>query len=100
MGIDDVTQRPPTDLPAEEQRIEPSVREQMRPPSPVERIEEIGVAAIETEIGDQRGVVERTGDARLERHRHRDEGAHNAGNEICNAGHRFSPEDVIPDQCT
>ena len=39
MGIDDVTQRPPTDLPAEEQRIEPSVREQMRPPAAVERIE-------------------------------------------------------------
>ena len=39
MGIDDATQRAPTDLPAEEQRIEPSVREQMRPPSAVERIE-------------------------------------------------------------
>lgn len=39
MGIDDATQRSPTDLPAEEQRIEPSAREQMRPPSAVERIE-------------------------------------------------------------
>jgi hypothetical protein len=39
MGIDDATQRPPTDQPAEEQRIEPSVREQMRPLSAVERIE-------------------------------------------------------------
>ncbi len=39
MGIDDAAQRLPTDLPAQEQRIELSVREQMRPPSAVERIE-------------------------------------------------------------
>jgi hypothetical protein len=39
MGIDDATQRSPTDLPAEEQCIEPSVRGQMWPPSEVERIE-------------------------------------------------------------
>jgi hypothetical protein len=39
MGIDDATQRPPADMPTEEQRVEPSVPAQMRPPSAVVRIE-------------------------------------------------------------
>lgn len=39
MGIDNVTQQAATDLPAEEQRVEPPEREQMQPPSTVERIE-------------------------------------------------------------
>jgi hypothetical protein len=39
MGIDDVTQRPPADMPAEEQRVEPPVRAELEPPSVAERIE-------------------------------------------------------------
>jgi redox-sensitive bicupin YhaK (pirin superfamily) len=56
MGIDDATQRPPTDLPAEEQRIEPSVREQM-PPSAVERIE----AHLQARRVTDKAYAERTG---------------------------------------
>lgn len=39
VDIDDATQQPSADVPAEEKRIEPPVRAQLQPPSAAERIE-------------------------------------------------------------
>jgi hypothetical protein len=39
MRIDDTTQQPSADMPAEEQRVEPPVRAQLQPPPAAERIE-------------------------------------------------------------